>query len=197
MNTDGSKPARRADKKNKQNRKNREWKWIASIFAATFVISGCFSFASNSILQNAGICVAFIVLLFIVLLGILFDLVGVAVTAAASDPAPFHSMASRRVQGAKESLLLLKNAGRVASFCNDVIGDICGVVSGSAAAAIAVFLIPDSAGAAGVLVPLLLSALVAAFTVGGKAIGKTFALRQSTQIVLQVGCFLHFFNCFK
>ena len=30
----------------------------------------------------------------------------------------------------------IRNAGRVSSFCNDVIGDICGVISGSAAAVI-------------------------------------------------------------
>ena len=76
-----------------------------------------------------------IVTLLFVLLGILFDIVGVSVTAA--DEAVFHSMNSRKVKGASTAVMFKKNADKVSNFCCDVVGDICGIVSGSTAISIA------------------------------------------------------------
>ena len=95
---------------------------------------------------------------------------------------------------AREALHLIRNANRVSSFCNDVIGDICGVISGSASAAIAVRIIAAGVGGTQMIVDLLMSALVAALTVGGKAFGKTFAIGQSTKIVQMTARILHFFK---
>ena len=129
--------------------------------------------------------VAFLILLVIILIGIMFDIIGVAVTSA--DETPFHAMAARKVRGAKEAIWLLRRAERVSSICNDVVGDICGVVSGSASAAIAVQLLNKFEFSWPNLVTLLMSSLVAGLTVGGKAIGKTFAVNSSTDIVFSVG----------
>lgn len=137
---------------------------------------------------------AFVTLLLIVLLGILFDVIGVAVTSASEQP--FHSMASRKVPGASECIRLLRNADRVASICNDVIGDICGVVSGTAAAAIAARILAHFQGTPGQLVTLGLSSLVAGLTVGGKAVGKTVAMESCTSIVFMVGRVLYWLKNF-
>ena len=83
--------------------------------------------------------VAFLILLAIILIGIIFDIIGMAV--ATADEKPFHSMASRKVAGASDAIKLLRNAERVSSICNDVVGDICGVVSGSASATIAALIV--------------------------------------------------------
>jgi len=140
--------------------------------------------------------VAFVILLVIVLLGIIFDIIGMAV--ATADEKPFHSMAARKVPGAQESIHLLRNAERVSSICNDVVGDICGVVSGSASATIAAQLLRNFDFSWPQLVGLLMSALVAGLTVGGKAIGKTFAINSCTKIVHTVGKFVYTFrNLFK
>ena len=133
--------------------------------------------------------VAFLILLAIVLVGIVFDIIGVAVTSA--DEKPFHSMAARKVPGSMEALRLLRSAERVSSICNDVIGDICGVVSGSAAATIAAQILQNFEFTWSQMIPLLMSALVAGITVGGKAIGKTFAIKSCTQIISGVGRILY------
>ena len=130
-------------------------------------------------------CLLFIILFIIVLIGIVFDVIGVAVTSA--DEKPFHSMASRKVPGAQESIKLLRNAERVSSICNDVVGDICGVVSGAASATIAAQVIANNDFSWPRIVTLVLSSLVAGLTVGGKAIGKTFAIKSCTVIVHSVG----------
>ena len=64
-----------------------------------------------------------IILVAVVLLGIVFDIIGVAVTIAPEEV--FHAKATKKADGARTSLNLIKNATKVANFCADVIGDIC------------------------------------------------------------------------
>lgn len=159
--------------------------WVVTIFFMTIVISGTISLISEEVMGASGIATAFVILLSIVLIGIIFDVIGVAVTSA--DESPFHAMAARKVPGAKEAIRLLRQAEKVSSVCNDVVGDICGVVSGSASATIAVQILHNFEFSWPRVVSLLMSALVAGLTVGGKAIGKTFAVKSSTAIVHFVG----------
>ena len=160
-------------------------RWVVTIFFITIVISGIISLVSDEIMSRSGIGLAFVILFAIVLLGILFDIIGVAVTAA--DEKPFHAMASRKVSGARESLKLLRNSDRVSSICCDVVGDICGVVSGAASATIAALIIASADFGWPQIVTLAMSALVAGMTVGGKAIGKGVAIGSATRIVQTVG----------
>lgn len=160
-------------------------RWALTIFLVTIAVSATISFTSNEIMDRSSIAVAFLILLFIIAVGIVFDIVGVAVTSA--DEKPFHSMASRRVSGAKEAIRLLRSAGKVSSICNDVIGDICGVVSGAASATIAARALTYVQFSWPQVVTLGMSALVAGLTVGGKAVGKTVAIRSCTEIVFLVG----------
>ena len=59
------------------------------------------------------IIVSFIILLFIIFIGIIFDLIGMAVTAA--DEKPFHAKAAKKIPGAKQAIYLVR-ADRVAGF---------------------------------------------------------------------------------
>ena len=163
--------------------------WVVSIFISTILATGIISLASEELLSVSTMPVAFIVLLGIILVGILFDIIGVAVTSA--DEKPFHSMAARKVPGAMESIRLLRNAEKVGSICNDVIGDMCGVISGSAAATIAVQVVQNFEFSWPRLATLVMSALVAGLTVGGKAIGKGIAINSCTKIVHFVGRSIH------
>ena len=117
----------------REKRKNIQW--VVTIFITTILISGMISLISDEVMAGSSLAVAFCILLAIIFLGILFDIIGMAV--ATADEKPFHSMASRKVPGAQEAIRLLRNAERVSSICNDVVGDICGVVSGAASATIA------------------------------------------------------------
>lgn len=175
----------KSDSASNKKERNKTIRWFVTIFFVTIFVSGLISFASDAIMAGSSMLVAFIILLIIILIGILFDIVGVAVTSA--DEKPFHSMAARKVPGAQEAIRLLRKAERVSSICNDVVGDICGVVSGSASATIAAQVLTAFTFSWPQMVTLLMSALVAGLTVGGKAIGKTFAMRSCTKIVHSVG----------
>ena len=173
--------------------RNKTIRWVTEIFFITLLVSGTISSLSEEIMANSNIIVAFLILLTIVIVGIVFDIIGVAVTSA--DEKPFHSMAARKIPGAHEAITLLRNAERVSSICNDVIGDICGVVSGSASATIAAEVLSSLDGFSWPrLITLAMSATVAALTVGGKAIGKTFAINSSTPIIHCVGRILYTFH---
>lgn len=160
---------------------NSRVRWLITIFLLALVISAAFSFLSQELLSAASLFGAFVVLLAIIALGIFFDLLGVAVTAA--EEKPFHSMASRKVPGGAEGIWLLRNADKVSSICNDVVGDICGILSGAAAAVIALEAWTGLHSLSQRVIQLLLSALVAALTILGKAFCKQIALNNSTAIV--------------
>ena len=160
-------------------------RWVVTIFLVTIFISGIISLISDAVMANSSLTVAFFILFGIIAVGIVFDVIGMAV--ATADEKPFHSMAARKVPGAHESITLLRNAERVSSICNDVVGDICGVISGSASATIAALILTNAEIGWPRGVSLTMSAMAAGLTVGGKAIGKTVAVNSCTQIVHMVG----------
>lgn len=182
----------KADPASQKKERNKSIRWVSTIFMITIVISAIISLLSEEIMAASSMAVAFVILLVIVMIGIVFDIIGVAVTSA--EEKPFNAMAARKVPGARQAITLLHNAERVSSICNDVIGDICGVVSGSASATIAVQILQNFEFSWPRIVSLVMSALVAGFTVGGKAVGKTFAINSSTQIVHFVGKVIYFFQ---
>lgn len=159
-------------------------KWFIQVFITTFILSICFSYISTYGVSNLNLVSSIIILIVVIAIGILFDIIGVAVTVAKEDE--FHAKATKKVAGAKTSIKLIKNAAKVANICADVIGDVCGVLSGAVSAMIAAKLTEKTGGN----FQFIISAIVASLTVGGKALGKEVANKNSTNIVHFVGTML-------
>ena len=177
--------------KNKEGKKeDSNIKWVMQSFVITFILSIIFAYISTNGVSNLSLVPAILILIFVVFLGIVFDIIGVAVTVANEEE--FHAKATKKVKGSKDSIKLIKNAPKVANICADVIGDICGVLSGSISALIAIKVAQE------VQLPFniqfILSALVSALTVSGKAFGKGIANKNSTEIVHKVGIVLNKFS---
>ncbi len=179
------------DKNNKNKRNNKEkifgnynMKWVFLITCWTFLLAICVSLISESIMRNLDIFAAFSALMFIVFLGVFFDTIGIAV--AASNEKPFHSMAANKIKEAKYAIKLIRNAGPVSNFCNDVVGDISGIVSGAAGTFIITRLVGKYGLKDGAIISILMSAFVASLTVGGKAFGKELAINKSEKIIFYV-----------
>ena len=185
------KQAKNQKSEKKKGEESSQYRWAVTVFLLAVALSAALSLASESMLSGAGMAVALLILGLFIALGIVFDILGVAVTAA--DPRPFHSMASHKEPGAKEALNLLRNASHVSSVCNDVVGYICGIVSGTTGAIIVVRL-QEALSLRSVLVSVVITALISGLTIGGKALGKTFAMKQSTKVVYWAGRFLHIFH---
>ena len=166
------------------------WKWVVTVFFSSLSISIVLSILSSEIMNYVNVIVSVLILLMFIILGVIFDIIGLAVATASEKP--FHSMSAQKINAGKKGLQLIKHAEQVSSFCNDVIGDICSVVSGSTAAAIAIKI----ATAEGSLfwVNLIICGIVSALTVGAKAMGKALGMNYSTEIVTIVAKIMSFFS---
>jgi hypothetical protein len=174
-------------KKNESSKKGNV-AWVIFIPIISFIISVLLTIVSSDLLKEANLVTAFIVILIIIFVNIIFDIIGTAVTAA--EEAPFHAMASRKMYGAKQSIKLLRNADKVSNVCNDVVGDICGIISGAAGAYIVIRIVGDQDGIT--VVELAVTGMITALTVGGKALGKSIALNNSNYIIYKVSVIVKF-----
>ena len=156
--------------------------WPIKVFFITFLLAAAFSGATNLVADLNVIALA-IVLIIVILIGIIFDMIGVA--ALTSKKENFHAMASKKIKGSKEAINLLNNSNMVATVCNDVVGDICGIISGSFGALLAIS-IANNTSLSLVLASIIVTAIISAFTVGGKAYGKTLAIKNADKIVHRV-----------
>ena len=166
--------------------------WPLKIFLITFFVSAALAVVAEVFIGGLGLVSAVIIVLFLIFLGILFDIIGVAF--ASCDQTPFIAMSSRGIKSARRSLRLLKEADVVSNICNDVVGDICGIVSGSAGAAIAVRAAVMADSPMQLAISAVIGGLISAFTVGGKALGKRYAISNNVKIVEIVGNVFCFFG---
>ena len=149
----------------------------------TFFLSLAFSFVSNVISSKANLFVMILITILVIAIGIIFDMIGTA--SLTSNEATFHAKSSKKIKGSKEALSIIKNSVKVASLCNDVIGDICGIISGGMGAMVALSLSNIIGNTT--ISSILVSAIVSSLTVGGKAIFKTVAIKKCDDIVFLVG----------
>jgi len=167
----------------KEKTRQSKQKWILTVVCLSFGLSVVMSFVTSMFVESAGLLVALLSLIVLVMIGIITDIIGTAVTSA--DEQPFIAMASKRIAGARQALQLIRRAERVSSLLNDVVGDIVGIISGSAGSVIAVYLV--SLGMKSAVASMLITAFTSAFMIGGKAYGKGLAIENSDRIVLFVG----------
>jgi CBS domain containing-hemolysin-like protein len=181
--------------KNKSNKqRSKVTRWILIIILWTFASAAFLSFLSETILRSVNLVLAFVLLIIIIFIHLLFDLIGVAVTACSE--VPFIAMASRKIKGASQALNLVKNADRVANICQDVIGDVTGIVSGLIGAAIIAILLLKNPGLKQVLMSIIVTSGIAAVIVAGKAGAKNIAIENCVPIIKKTGLLIYFFTQF-
>lgn len=153
--------------------------WPIKVFFITFLLAALFSAGSN-LLADLNIVMLLIALIVVMLIGIIFDMIGVATLTSKKEN--FHAMASKKIKGAKEAINLINKSSMVATICNDVVGDICGIISGSLGAILALT-ISASTSLSIVISTIIVTAFISGFTVGGKAYGKQIAMKKADKIV--------------
>lgn len=170
--------------------KKYNMKWVLLISMWTLFLAIIISVIAENSVNNLGIILSFLVLIFIIVVGIVFDTIGIAVTQAKEKP--FHSMAARKIDEAKLAIKLIRNAPVVSNICNDVIGDISGIISGAVGSVlmykiVEIYSIIDIS-----ILTVFSTALIASLTVGGKAFGKSVAQLYNENIVYQIARLLNF-----
>ena len=175
-----------------KDKKNEGRSWAIKITFLTFGLSMAFNVISETLVGNAGLVGALFVLVAIIAVGIICDMVGTAVTT--EGVAPFNAMAANKVKGARKAVDLVSKASQVSNICNDVIGDICGIISGATVAIIIVKIAGIYNLSETFVISIILNGVVAAITVGGKALGKHIAMANSTEIVRKAAVFVELFS---
>ncbi len=183
-------PAGRSKTKKQPERLERKkifTKWSLIISIWTFIIAVGISSISDLLLRQSSLLLGMITLIFIVIIGAVTDMVGVAITAV--DITPFNSMAAKKVYGAKKCIHIIRHADRYANFFNDVIGDVAGYIAGFAGASIVIqiVMLSDQLTTYESVISILVAGITSSAIVGSKAIGKNLALTYRTDIVLFMG----------
>lgn len=177
--------------KKSKNKSVVDLKWIIKIIISSFIISVIFTLISETAIPNIGILLGILLTLVFILIGVVFDMIGIAV--ATAEEAQFHSMATKRVKGAKMALKLKRNADKVSSFCNDVVGDICGIVSGSTGAVITIKIVKNY-DLNDLIITLVIMGIISSLTIGGKALEKGYAMKNSNKILYNFARILSIFS---
>ncbi len=164
--------------------------WTIKIIIMAFLISIIFSLTSEIVMPKVNTLTSIIILTLFIVIGIIFDMIGVAVTTC--DIKPFHSMNSKKINYAKTAIKLINNNAKVSSFCNDVIGDICGIISGSAGVIISSN-ISKTLNTNTFITTLITTSLIASLTIGGKSLGKQTAIKNNTKIIKTFSKIIHNF----
>ncbi|HAN09398.1 MAG TPA: hypothetical protein DCP90_02160 [Clostridiales bacterium] len=176
----------------KKNTNTTSYKWIITITVWTFIIALVLNFISNILMEKMSILASFFILFAIVLFSIICDAIGIAVTSAGEIP--IHSMAASKVRGAKEAIIIIRNASVVSNFFNDVIGDIASIISGAASAIIVIKIVENFTTFDKSWLDILIASILAAIMVSGKAIGKGIAIKNCNFIVYKLGYVISFFT---
>ena len=170
----------------KQKARRKGWVWQITLLS--LALSAFFAVIAELMLSHTNLILALILILILVAISVLFDIIGMAVTAG--NVKPLLESKARRVRGANVAVWLVKNADKVSSICTDVIGDICSILSGAAGVAISIIIVSNTPSLGSFFVSILISSLIASINVLAKAIGKTYAIRCADTILLKTGKFL-------
>ena len=188
QNVEAKKKKERASKKKKKRNL-----WPLKAFLITLLLSAAVNAASTLVLEGASWWLATILTVVILLLGVIFDLIGTASTAC--DIQPFLAMASRKVKGAKLAVKLCQKSDVVSSVCCDIVGDVCGIVSGISAATLVFFATEKVADIKiSFLISVLVYAVISTLTITLKAVGKGIAVKQANKIIFGVSKTLSIFR---
>ena len=178
----------------REKTKQEKRQWVLTVVILSFALSVVMSVLTSLFVDSAGLLVALLALIVLISIGVITDVIGTAVTSA--DEQPFIAMASKRIRGAKQALQLIRKAERVSSLLNDVVGDICGIVSGSTAAVIVAALQRDFS-TTNVMISIGVTALISGLTIGGKALFKKVAINECTAVVYRVARIMHALHLYR
>ena len=174
----------KADKQ-KNKPKFSQYRWAIKIFILAICMSCLFSMFSQTILSSMGVIMAIVTIVFFIFISVVFDMVGVAITCTNEE---YFIEKEGKEKGASVALSMKKNSEKVCSFCNDVVGDICGILSGASGACVILSITSHVANdALVVIVSSLVSAIIAGLTIFSKALMKSYAINNANAFILKIG----------
>ncbi len=162
--------------------KKNNLKWAVKTFVLSICLSILFSMVSQSLFPTLSSFLSVFIIVFFIILSVIFDMIAVAVTS--TDICQLEKYQKDR--GYKTAIKLCQNTEKISSFCGDVVGDICGILSGAGGVSLVVNLHIQDANIC-FLVTCFVSSLIAGITIFGKAIMKNYAVEKCAVVVMNTG----------
>ena len=164
----------------------KRYKWAFKMFVVSLCLSSLFSLLSQTVLSHLGVILAAATIMLFIFVSVVFDMIGIAITSA--DESFFKTQLENHVKGSTIAIKLKRHSEKVCSFCADVVGDICGILSGAAGACIIMSLAKNiSNSSVVILISTLVSSLIAGLTILFKALMKGYAIKNANKIILRLG----------
>ena len=160
-------------------------RWAIKVFILSISLSIIFSLVSQSLLPSLSPFFSVFVIVFFIFVSVIFDMIAVAFTSINKTQLERH----KDENGYQMAVKLCERADKVASFGGDVVGDICGILSGAGGVSLVVNMNISDADL-NLLVTCLVSSVIAGITIFCKAIMKTYALQNCEQIAIVTGAYL-------
>ncbi len=164
----------------------KRYRWAIKMFVVSICLSSLFSLLSQSVLSTLGASITGALILIFIFISVIFDMIGIAVTSC--DEEFFLKKIEENAPGSQIGLKLCHHSEKVCSFCADVVGDICGILSGAGGACVIMNISQHFTSQNSViLISTLVSSLIAGLTIFFKAIMKGRAIKHANQIILKIG----------
>ncbi len=157
-------------------------RWAYKTFVLSISLSIVFSVVSQSLFPNLSIFWSIFIIFFFIFVAVVFDMIGIAVASVTSELLDKH----KEKAGYKTAMTLCNNTEKVASFCGDVVGDICGILSGAGGVSLVLNMHIFDANVY-FIVTCVVSSLIAGLTIFGKAIMKGYAVEHCDLVILKTG----------
>lgn len=167
--------------------KQNSVRWAFKTFILSICLSIVFSVISQSLFPHLSVILSIFVIVFFVALSTIFDMVGVAVTSAELQNLKKYEKHKSFATAVK----LCENTEKISSFCGDVVGDICGILSGAGGVSLVLSMNITEPNVY-FIVTCLNSSLIAGLTIFCKAILKGYAVENAEKVVIKTASILDF-----
>lgn len=160
--------------------KKNNLRWAFKTLILSIFLSIVFSVVSQSLFPNLSIFLSLFIIAFFIVISVIFDMISVAVTSIKLEQIEKYS----KQKGYQTAIKLCQNTEKISSFCGDVVGDICGILSGAGGVSLVLNMhLQDES--VYFIVTCVVSALIAGLTIFGKAVMKGYSVDKCENVVMK------------
>ena len=154
-------------------------RWAFKALILSVSVSIVFGMFSQSLFPALPAFLSVLIIFFFIFISVLFDMIGVAFTTLSkndlnglSEPdSPLFETLSK----------LFENKDKISSFCGDIVGDICGILSGAGGVSL-VYNMHFSDINVNFIATCITSSVIAGLTIFGKAVMKGYAVQNCKNV---------------
>ena len=169
-------------------------RWAFKALVLSVSLSIVFGMFSQSLFPTMPAFLSVLIIFFFIIVSVLFDMIGVAFTTMSkSDLNGFSEPDSHLFETLSR---LFENKDKISSFCGDIVGDICGILSGAGGVSL-VYNMNFLDMNVNFIATCITSSVIAGLTIFGKAIMKGYAVQNCKKVAYLTAKIIYSFQIKK